>query len=387
MMCIAVTCAKERNKMLKVLVDGIVYGMQKHGGVSRCFTEVLASMAAVCPEVRIILHLPVRYRSKPLERTHIRLVHDLRLWPQRLQSVFANQLHKLGRRKAMRHKPDIFHSTYYTMPYDPKLPSVVTVHDMIHERFPALLGASAFPLEKRRIIEAADAVIAVSETTKRDLLKYIPIGEEKITVTHHAPNPLFTHPAKDEEIERFLAAHKLKRPYWLCVGDRNGYKNFGTVVRALPGVLPEVDGQILAIGGDSRLLPWEMDFVVRHRMEKRIKILQDIDDDQLRLAYNAASGLVLPSLAEGFGIPIVEAMAAGTPVMCSDIPIFREVAGQAAVFFDPHNANEVAQRMLEVLDPDVRDRCIQKGREWVKRYSWAKAAAKTAAVYKDLVRP
>ena len=364
--------------MTRVLVDGAVYGWQAHGGISRYFTQILNRIADNYEGIEVILHVPCRNGALPNAGPRLRLVRDWRLRPMR---VFRPTLRKLGQWKAMRFRPDIFHSTYYTMPYCSKLPSVVTVHDMIHERYPALTGDESFPQKKRHVIEAADAIIAVSETTKQDVLEYAPVDEEKITVVHHAPSHQFTLPATDEEIGRFLETRKLRRPYWIYVGDRNGYKNFGRLIRALPSAFARTDAQLVAVGGEPALAQWEIDFLARQGMEQRVSVLTGLDDEELRTAYSAAAALVLPSLAEGFGIPILEAMAAGTPVICSDIPVFREVAGDAALYFDPHNEEALAQRMLEALDADTRNAYGEMGRTWVNKYSWDRAASATAEIY------
>ena len=365
--------------MLRVLVDGVVYGMQEHGGVRRYFTEMLTRMGDAAPGIEVTVHLRDGFKAEPVSGPHIALVRDLCVRPRR---VFGAALRKWGERRALRCRPDVFHSSYYTAPYRPGLATVVTVYDMIHERFPEFLDNLDFVLTKRRVIEAADAIIAISETTKRDILRYIPVDAAKIRVTHLAPNHRFARPVEGEEMESFLEAHRLERPYWLYLGGRGGYKNFGTLIRALPSVFKKGDGQLVVVGGDSTLSAWEIDFLIRHRGEQRVRMLQGLDDNELRIAYKAAAAFVFPSLAEGFGIPILEAMAAGTPVLCSDIPVFREVAGAAAMYFDPHSEDELAERMLKVLDADVRSGCVEKGRTWVKRYSWDKTASTTADIYR-----
>jgi len=103
------------------------------------------------------------------------------------------------------------------------------------------------------------------------------------------------------------------------------------------------------------------------------------------MAYSAAAAFVMPSLDEGFGIPITEAMAAGAPVVCADIPVFHEVAGDAGLFAAPHSVEELAQRLLQALDPDVRKDCIHKGRQRAADFSWDKTAAATIAVYRQAI--
>jgi glycosyltransferase involved in cell wall biosynthesis len=285
-------------------------------------------------------------------------------------------------------RPQVFHSTYYTLPYWSGLRSVVTVHDFIHEKFPALLGGNAhqFIEQKRNVIESADAIVAVSQSTKDEILAHTKAEESKIVVIYHGVNDAFlTASPSEADIRMFRETHKIDGPYWLYVGNRGLYKNFGTLLRAFVRVARETGGYLVAVGGGAKLEPWQVDLLIKNRLEQRVHLLQVMDDDDLEAAYAGAMAFVFPSLAEGFGIPLLEAMAVGTPIVASDVPVFREVAGEAALFFDPYDEKGLATAMIKILDESVRGNLMEKGRKRVREFSWDTAASKLGDVYKGLV--
>jgi len=284
-------------------------------------------------------------------------------------------------------RPQIFHSTYYTPPYWPGFRSVVTVHDFIHERFPALLGnAHQFIEQKKNVIESADIVVAVSHSTRNDILTYTEAEESNIVVIHHGISDAFlTASPSDTDIGVFRETHKIDGPYWLYVGNRGHYKNFGTLLRAFVNVASQSGGYLVAIGGGPNLEPWQAELLIRNRLEKRVRLLHAMDDANLQIAYAGAAAFVFPSLAEGFGIPLLEAMALGVPILASDIAVFREVAADAATYFDPYDEKSLADAMKKVLDETACRNLVETGRTRVREFSWETATRKLADVYKSLV--
>jgi glycosyltransferase involved in cell wall biosynthesis len=284
-------------------------------------------------------------------------------------------------------RPQIFHSTYYALPYWPELRSVVTVHDFIYEKFSSLLGdAHDFIQQKKYVIERADAIIAVSHSTKEDILEYTAAEEEKITVIYHGVSEAFLDQAPSEEKKKaFREKHRVGNPYWLYVGPRGLYKNFGTFLRAFVKVAPCTDGYLIAVGGEPKLEPWQVDLLIRNRLDQKVRLFSEVDDEALSLAYSASVGLVSPSLAEGFGIPLLEAMACGTPIIASDIPVFREIATDSALYFNPYDEEALAEAMTKVLDETTRENLTRKGQRRVANFSWDTASCILGSVYKSLI--
>jgi glycosyltransferase involved in cell wall biosynthesis len=260
---------------------------------------------------------------------------------------------------------------------------VVTVHDFIHEKFPALLGdAEGFREQKRNVIENADVIVAVSHSTKEDILTYTRAEESKIVVIHHGVKDVFLAPSVSEaDIQMFREAHRIAGPYWLYVGRRGHYKNFGTLLRAFVRVAPQTDGYLVAVGGEKKLEPWQEDFLIRSCLEHRVRLLHVVSDCSLVTAYAGASAFVFPSLDEGFGIPLLESMAVGTPIIASNISVFREVAGESPLYFDPYDEKALADAMKTVLNDTVAQTFAEKGYKRVREFSWNTAAGKLRDVY------
>jgi len=371
--------------MIRVLVDGVIYRLQEYGGVNRYFTETFDRVGHHSNDVQIILHVPARCQGALPNRTWIRHVKDWNLTPRSFPNLNLS-LSVMSKAIAWTLRPQIFHSTYYTAPYWSGLRSVVTVHDFIHERFPAMLDDRSFIARKRHVIEGADAIIANSHSTKDDILKYTQAQESKIVVIYRGVSEtLLSAPLPKEEFDSLLKKHGCSPPYWLYVGQRGWYKNFGTLLRAFARISRQVDGYLVAIGGSDCLEQWEVDFLIENRLEQRVIVLSAVDDQVLAAAYHNAAGFAYPSLAEGFGIPLLEAMACGAPIIASDIPVFHEIASDAALYFDPHDEEALAKAMTDVLDKPTRRDLAEKGRKRVTEFSWDKCAAETVNVYKSLI--
>lgn len=261
---------------------------------------------------------------------------------------------------------DLFMSTYYSMPVS--TPSLLLLYDMIPEMTGMDLSAPPWR-EKRHAIDYASGYAAISHNTARDLATCFPsIDPESVTIMHCAPDPFFG-PATPAEIEDLRARGALPRTFYVYVGCRDNYKNGRLLFRAL-AVLPDRDEcGVLCVGGGPHL---EAEFApLIGNAAVRIAALSDED---LRIAYSAATALVFPSRYEGFGLPIVEAMACGCPVITCRNASIPEVAGDAVVYVDDADPAELAQAMVQVQDPGVRGHYQRLGFVQSKRFSWEKAA-------------
>jgi glycosyltransferase involved in cell wall biosynthesis len=283
--------------------------------------------------------------------------------------------------------PQVFHSYYYAPPPRPDVRVVVTVYDFVDDHsFRGMSGnTSGFTKRRNEAIERADLVVAISEATKEDIVRYTTVKADHVRVLWPSCSERM-QPVDEGAIANFRRRYDLTQPFWLYVGHRHLYKNFSTLLRAWAAL--QMDGtetQLVVVGRDDRLEPWQVDYLIRNRLDNRLVMLPGIDDDTLRAAYSAAAALVYPSIWEGFGIPLVEAMGCGCPLVVSDIPVFHEVAGESALFFDPRDAKALAHRMRQVLDADTRERLRALGRDRRHLFSWDAGAAKLASIYRELV--
>ena len=372
--------------MIKVLLDGTIYKMQSHGGINRSFNELLSHLAHQEADVGIVFYWPRRTRGAAPSGPGITFIRECNLRPARVFGRISKRI-DLGRLRAAR--PQIFHSTYYNQPYWSGLKQVVTVHDFVDEyTFNTMSGNSPdFRNVKRRTIEHADAIVAVSQETKADILTYTNAVADKISVIYHGVSESFMNLSLVQaEIDEFRDRHNIKGPYWLFVGRRQLYKNFGTVLRAWARIPRTCDTFLVAVGPDQGLESWQIDFLIKNHLEDRLVLLCGIDDRELALAYSGALCFIFPSLSEGFGIPLLEAMACGAPIVASDIPVFHEVAADAALFFDPHDDEELASVMCRLLnDESLCERLRVAGRARASLFSWSKSACDLARIYRSLV--
>jgi glycosyltransferase involved in cell wall biosynthesis len=264
---------------------------------------------------------------------------------------------------------DLFISTYYTTPTS--TPSIFMGYDMIPEALGMDLNTPGWQ-EKRYGILHACKYITISENTARDLIKFFPhISDESVTVAHCGINPLF-FPANPEEIPPFKDKFNITKPYFMLVGERlgvDGYKNAVLLFKALQK-LPNQDIEVVCVGGQTEL---ESELVAL--AEKITVRLLRLTDAELRAAYSAALALVYPSLYEGFGLPIAEAMACGCPVITCRNSSIIEVAGDAVLYVNPSNPQELANALEQVQEPGIRQTLIAAGLVQSRLFSWEKMAA------------
>ncbi|PSB44138.1 hypothetical protein C7B67_22965 [filamentous cyanobacterium Phorm 6] len=264
---------------------------------------------------------------------------------------------------------DLFVSTYYTTPRS--TPSVFMAYDMIPEVMGANL-ANPMWIEKHQGIRHASAYIAISENTARDLVKCFPdISPESITVAHCGIDKAFL-PSTFVEVNQFKTKYDISKPYFLWVGDRvgfNGYKNALLFFKAFCQLDRKHDFEIVCVGGNSvletELKAYTSDITVH---------LLKLSDDELRSAYSGALALVQTSKYEGFGLPILEAIACGCPVIACTNSSIPEVAGQAALYVKSEDVEELKKALIEVQKPDIRQSLIAAGLEQAKKFSWSKMA-------------
>jgi mannosyltransferase len=368
-------------EMINVLIDGCLYGWQAHGGIKRCFDELIRRIAENENDIQFTIVLPEQLRSLPPKGENIRHVMNWR------HGIAGAVQRTVNRHRVACLEAPIFHSTYYTLPFHPAMRSVATVHDFIHERYAgAMRYGHMLPDSKIEVLRQADRVVAVSDQTKQDAIRYAEIPEGRIrTIYHGATQKPLPRDKAGEKIRAFKERYGLARDYWLYVGRRELYKNFDVLLKAWAGCRDlnrEMD--LVTIGPAANLESRQFAHLVKHGLEEKIHIIDDCDDADLSAAYAGATGLVYPSLCEGFGIPLLEAMAAGCPVVVSDIPVFKEVAQDSALYFDPHSEEQLVQVMRQTMVSTTRTTLIEKGLARVRRFSWDQSATELATIYREV---
>jgi len=366
--------SSDQNPM-RVLYDGKIFDRQKAGGINRYFEKLIDHLPEfVEPSMTLTRYPSQNFPQNEKLQRHIFNFAMPRPFRRISRSIQA--LHFESVRKAI--QPDLLHMTYYDTlggceNITDGTPLVLTVHDMIHELFPDLLDRRGkHAMMKKRAIDRADAIVCVSHKTRADLLDRFPECESRTAVVYHATDLGEIEP-EDWQPER---------PYFLYVGSRISYKNFDGLLDAFQKVVARKPDVQLRLVGPEFSRP-EIARIGSLGLEGHILNHGVVDDYRLSCMYRKSVAFVYPSLYEGFGLPLLEAMSCETPVIASNTSSIPEVASDAALLFDPHSKTDLTEAILFLLDnPSLRQQMIQEGKNRCKFFSWKKSAAQTCDVYK-----
>lgn len=335
-----------------LLYDGIIFCLQRAGGVSVVFSEIIARLPRSSYELvgfqesppENLSHAAYNYRPpRPLERYRL--------------ATFDT-------------RAEIFHSTYYRLPAERGMRVVTTVHDFVYERFASLPRRLVHGVQKRAAIAGADRVICVSESTRRDLLEFIGHRYSDRTVVV----PL----AAAEAFQPVPGTRPL--PQVLFVGSRGDHKNFGAVVEALESLH---DLSLLCVGGGAFTAAERTHLELR--LPGRYRGAGYVSTEELNLEYNRSLCLVYPSQYEGFGIPVLEAMRAGCPVIAVNASSIPEVAGDAAILLERGRADEIRPAIESLFVDATRHALVARGLARASGFSWDETYRRTVAVYEELL--
>ena len=285
---------------------------------------------------------------------------------------------------------DLFHGPCFFVPRHLRGKSIVTIHDLMMFRAPEFLNPEWAASLKKKVhasVKRADAIIAVSEFTKKDMGELLHISEERIRVIHNGIDSTL-HPIKDKiEIEKVKVKYGVKGPYLLFVGNIEPKKNIERLIHACVKLQHSTRYKypLLVVGKKAWHFQkvWE---VVRQVHAENDTVFTDVvDGADLPYLYSGAELFIFPSLFEGFGIPVIEAMACGTPVVASNRTSIPEVSGDAAVIVDPMNVDELAGAIYQVLStPALREKLIERGIERARYFSWEKSTRETLKLYQEI---
>jgi len=373
---------------MNVAFDHTIFCMQRFGGISRYFCSLIKELRpqGISPRVFALLHRNEYLANSP----DIPLIGTpVRGYPPRTARFFLAASGWQARRAIRRWQPDLVHHTYYDASSSTtrRMPSVVTVYDMIHERFAAKLRAGRTDSSRKRAaVESSDHVLAISHSTSRDLQEMWGIDPKKITVTHLAAHDKSINNTGRHEVAADLPTQLKQRPFLLFVGNREGYKNFSGLLKAI-AINSRLCGELglVAFGGRPFGEPAIREISSLGLNPKNVVHLQG-DDALLEACYRQAAALVYPSLYEGFGLPPLEAMIRDCPVCVSDRSSIPEVVGDAGEYFDPEQPESISEAIERVLfDTARREQLIAAGRERFREFSWERCAAQTANVYRKVV--
>lgn len=357
---------------MKILFDHQIFSSQKYGGVSKYFAEMIRCLPPDSWRTTAWLSNNEYARHNGLFRRVGFPGPDFR-GKGRVMAEIGKPFSML---RMLSGGYDVVHQTNfdtYLFPYIRKHPMVTTYHDTnfvternYNERMKELQTKS---------LERADAIVAISYNTKCDMLRYFNVDESKIHVVHHGirfPDPLLEPDSSP-----------IDAPYILYVGNRHLFKNFTRFIEAFGHIAEHYPG-LKVVCTNSGFTAGELELFGRLGISSRMEVVK-ADEETLSRLYRHAMFFVFPSLYEGFGMPILEAMANGCPTAIANASCFPEIAADATFYFDPHETDDIAGALTRMIDDEaLRDSLREKGLLRAREFSWQKCADKHLEIYKSL---
>jgi len=361
------------------------------GNYSRHLVRLLATHV---PENEYHLYSPTTSRSGLggflYDLPHVS-VHTATGWRQRSPGRQWWRTYELGRKVAA-DGVVLYHGLSFEVPRDLKrtgVPSIVTVPDLIYRRHPELFG----PLEQRlyhwkfkESFRVADRFIAISQQSKDDLVHYYRVPPDRIDVVYPACDPVFRQPIPADELEARLAQYGLAKGFALQVGTMEPRKNAMTLLEAYTRLSPATRPKLVLVGRRTGYTDHLESFVAEHSLEAEVTLMHDVPSEDLPAFYQGATVFVYPSLFEGFGLPILEAVVSGTPVIASTGSCFEEVGGPESLYTPPTDAGALAEALESVLtDPDLAAAMSRAGHRHAERFEDDRLAEGLRDAYRSVL--
>ena len=287
-------------------------------------------------------------------------------------------------------KVDLFHATHYVLPSVVPCKAVVTIHDIIHLLYPEFLpNRLAFTYAMwmiRRSLQRGDRIVTVSHNTRQDLMRYFRVGGEKIDVIYNGIECSFCDPLSDEDLQRWKRNLGLEKPYVLFVGNPKPHKNLDSIIKAYARALElrDLPHQLVCVGDRKSIEDKIRQRTQQMGIEDRILLLGHVAQEALPAIYQGASLFMYPTLYEGFGLPVIEAMASGVPVITSNTSALKEIAAGYADLVSPLDVEGMAQTILQCLGDEDHAATLSKlGRQRALDFDWRRSAEATLEIYRQ----
>ncbi len=353
----------------RVYFDEQIFILQRGGGIPRYFAHLIeemrakATLSGVSVEPRFWMS-----RTPYLDSLHFGQMSPEWLARPRILYPLNAPVRLVAKKEAIVHQT-YYHKFFLHLPK--KSRRVTTIHDMIPEALPELFDTNPH-LEKAEYVRRSDLILCVSEHTKKMLLHFMPDVQCPIHVTPLGVSPFW--------FESLQAPQQMREPYLLYVGSRAVYKDFPVLIEAM-SQLPRNAPTLLVVGGGPPSSS-EMQLIERLKVRDRIKFI-GASDEELRSLYAGAQAFIYPSRHEGFGLPTLEAMAAGTAAILANSSVFPEVGGEVAVYFETGNPEDLRRAVLETVNEPAaaRQARLIEGRKRAQSFTWATTAERTLEAY------
>tara|TARA_B100000035_G_C20990534_1_gene549941 strand:- start:404 stop:1501 length:1098 start_codon:yes stop_codon:yes gene_type:complete len=364
---------------MKIIYDHKIFWNQKYGGISRYFVNLIKNFENLNVDYKIVSPFYKNdYLIEEIQKEKIVGKYIKKPFPK--TSFLINAYNDLYFNFFIKkNKPDLIHTTYYNKLIKKKgIPLVTTVYDLIHEK--NLIINNKYHFIKKEVLDITDHIICISNKTKKDLMEIYNIPNDKISVVYLGSDHLNSNKNNDN------SNIKNEKPFLIFIGSRKKYKNFTSLLKCI-SISEKIKNNFdLIIFGGEKIDSNEKNLIKNLNLDPmHIKHKNGNDNDLVYLLRNSTC-FVFPSLDEGFGLPILESMRNRCPVICSDITIFREVAGNAAEYFNPQDIDDMKNKLEETLFSNNRLEELKiLGFNRSLKFSWADCATKTLEVYKKLI--
>ena len=356
------------------------------GNYGRYMVEILSHFH---PDNRYFLFAPKQKENERLDRIHAQANVSM-MYPSGIDRIIPTIWRTIGIRKdIIKNKLTVFHGLSNELPVgirSLKVKSIVSIHDLIFLRYPEYykpIDRWIYRWKFRRACRVADKIIAVSESTKRDIVSFFDVPEEKIAVVYQGCHAQFRQRATDEKKREIREKYGLPDKFLLYVGSIESRKNLLLAVKAL-SQLP-CDIQLVAIGKSTPYQSTVEAYARQLGLESRLHIRNKALFSDFPAIYQSATVFIYPSFYEGFGIPVIEALSCGAPVIAATGSCLEEAGGPGSMYVNPEDDKELAARILEIVnDESLATRMIEAGKRYVKRFDDEKIASETIQIYQTL---
>lgn len=371
---------------MRIGIDARMYSSQ-YTGIGRYTYELIQEISRMDTKNEYIIFLnPTQHKefispSSRVKKVSVAAPH----YSLAEQTTFADILFK--------HNIDLMHFTHFNAPYFYRKSFVVTIHDLTLSFYKgnkrtSFIQRAAYNIVIKNVISRAQHIIAVSEHTKEDIRRLFFIPKEKITVIYEGIGNEFRKIDNLQRLDQTKKMYGLDKPFLLYTGVWRNHKNITSLIEAFSILLKQQNRNILLVitGKEDPFYPEVKELPKKLGIEQSVRLVGFVPEEQLIDLYNLATVFVFPSLYEGFGLPILESMACGTPVAASNASSIPEIGGDACLYFNPHDVSDIANKIATILDnTDIRTTLIEKGNLCVKPFSWQKMAQSTLSVYQSVL--
>lgn len=380
----SVTRGGDDNRGLRIVMDA---RRIRDFGIGTYIRNLLAALGKIDPvnHYFLIVHPADSKELPPLPENFSTVTWE----PKRLANSIAFPMYLRS------FSADLYHLPLNLVPWLMPRPYIVTIHDMsslVYDTREGLRRDWRMYRFRRGLMRSA-SVVTVSDATRRDVQSTLGIPASRLHLIYNAPDPIFTAPSRGLELDesyRVMERYQINYPFLLYAGNIRPQKNIPRLIEAFSVLRGELarhpiysDLRLIIIGDEISKHPAVRHAVIQSRVEQSVRFLGFVPIHTLRIFYKAAAAFAFPSLYEGFGLPPLEAMASGTPVVTSNVSSLPEVVGEAAILVNPENVFDIARGLREVLlDEDLRRRCITRGFQLLERFSWQKSAAEVLELYR-----